>query len=107
MGFPSPASDYIEKRLTIDDFVVTNPTSTVICDAGDRILVIDRGVTPKNGSVIYYELMGEHGVGKLMGRSIITPDGEAYEGEALEELEVVGVVMAEILKIHEPDRPII
>ncbi|WP_426817692.1 hypothetical protein ACP3TC_05100 [Winslowiella sp. 2C04] len=107
MGFPSPANDYIEKRLTIDDFVVANPASTMICDIGDRLLVIDRSVPPKSGSMIYYELMGECGVGKIMGRSLITPDGEAFEGSVLEELEVVGVVTAEILKMHEPDRPII
>jgi len=107
MGFPSPANDYIEKRLTIDDFVVPNPASTMICDVGDRILVIDRSVPPKSGSMIYYDLFGECGVGKLMGKSLVTPDGEAYEGSVLEEMEVVGVVTAEILKIHEPERPII
>jgi len=42
-----------------------------------------------------------------MGRSLITPYGEAFEGSVLEELQVADVVTAEILKIREPDRPII
>jgi len=42
-----------------------------------------------------------------MGRSLITPYGEAFEGRVLEELKVADVVTAEILKIREPDRPII
>jgi len=46
MGFPLPVNDYIEKRLTIDDFVVANPASTMIRDIGDRLLVIGRIVPP-------------------------------------------------------------
>lgn len=42
MGFQSPAQDYIERRLTVNDLVVHNPASTVVVERDDRLLVIDR-----------------------------------------------------------------
>ena len=37
MGFPSPAQDYIECRLTVSDLVVHNPASTLIVERDDGL----------------------------------------------------------------------
>ncbi|MCU5775244.1 S24/S26 family peptidase [Winslowiella arboricola] len=107
MGFPSPATDYVEKRLSIDDLLIRHPSATLILDDGANRYVIDKSLTPKQGSTIYFELHGELQLGKLMGQSAITPDGEAYEGSVMEDVVVIGVVTAVITRMHEPDRPTI
>lgn len=55
-GFPSPASDYEERNLDINDLVVPHPTSSYFmrvsgdsmigaCIYSDDIILIDRSVT--------------------------------------------------------------
>ncbi|EUB42293.1 hypothetical protein N5I39_24540 [Klebsiella pneumoniae] len=43
------------------------------------------------GSVLLIRLAGELQFAKLMGSSFITAEGESIEGEALEDVEVLGV----------------
>jgi len=107
MGFPSPANDYIEKRLDLNELLVSHPSATMILDDDDQFYVIDRSIKPKQGSTLAFEIFGESQIGKLMGQSIITPDGEAYEGEAMEEVKVLGVVTSIIIRLSEDDRPTI
>ena len=91
MGFPSPATDYIERRLT----------PSILCNMGadSRVLETDVGfaviepATKKTpGDVLLILCDGHTQFAKLMGRSLITDDGEAIEGSALEEVEVLGRV---------------
>ncbi|HHA1485375.1 hypothetical protein A3N64_09795 [Enterobacter hormaechei subsp. steigerwaltii] len=91
MGFPSPATDYIESRLT----------PAILCNMGadSRVLETDVGfaviepATKKTpGDVLLILCDGHTQFAKLMGRSLITDDGEAIEGSALEEVEVLGRV---------------
>jgi len=107
MGFPSPAGDHIERRLNIYDFIAINPATMMILDVGDRLFIVDRSISAKSGNRILFEVFGESQVGKLMGNSIITQEGEAYEGGVLEEVELLGVVTSEILRVHEAERPTI
>lgn len=61
-GFPSPASDYEEARLDLNDYLVRNPNSTFFFSVqGDSmqgaeifdgdILVVDKAVAPRHGHV--------------------------------------------------------
>jgi DNA polymerase V len=70
MAFPSPAQDYKEKTLSIDEFLIAHPNSTfffdVVNDAmfGDNIIekhkvVVDKSLLPINGSIIIAALNGE------------------------------------------------
>ncbi|EQA1624994.1 hypothetical protein V5K00_RS23285 [Enterobacter asburiae] len=43
---------------------------------------------------------------KLMGKALITDDGEAIEGAALAEVEVLGVAMFFINRVREDDYPV-
>ena len=91
MGFPSPAMDYVERQLSPE----------VICNVGaeSRVLetdvgfaIIDPAAKTKPGDVLLILCEGRTQFAKLMGHALITSDGEAIEGAALEEVEVLGRV---------------
>ncbi|AWQ43655.1 hypothetical protein [Enterobacter hormaechei] len=91
MGFASPASDYVERQ----------PTPEVLCNMGadSRVLETDLGfaiiepvVNKTPGDVLLILSDGHTQFAKLMGRALITDDGEAIEGAALEQIEVLGRV---------------
>ncbi|WP_158782518.1 hypothetical protein [Pantoea sp. BAV 3049] len=106
MGFPSPATDYTEERPNLNAICRISPTSLLYEHDGD-IYVIDRAVAPVRGEEFLYELWGECGLGKMMGRSLITSDGDSLEGSVLEEVITLGAVMFKIRPLHEDSRPII
>ncbi len=62
-GFPSPADDYIESRIDLNDVLIRHPSSTFFLrvsgesmrDAGildGDLLVVDRAVEPRAGRVV-------------------------------------------------------
>lgn len=106
MGFPSPATDYIEDALSLNTICGICPTSQLYEHDGD-LYVIDRAVTPAKGEEFLYELWGECGLGKMMGGALITCDGDAIEGSILEEVITLGAVMFTIRPLHEESRPVI
>lgn len=69
-GFPSPAEDYMEQTLDLNELMVNHPTSTFyvrvdgdsMIDAGiynNDILVVDRSLDPRNGDIIIANVNGE------------------------------------------------
>ncbi|HDY8360866.1 TPA: hypothetical protein RRG98_004231, partial [Klebsiella pneumoniae] len=54
--------------------------------------VIDVSLKPKQRDTALITYAGQTDFAKIMGRSLITRDGEAIEGEALNDVEVKGVV---------------
>lgn len=69
-GFPSPADDYMEGSLDLNERLVRNPAATFFVrvagesmrEAGilpNDLLVVDRGVEPRNGNVVIAVLNGE------------------------------------------------
>ncbi|WP_158780583.1 hypothetical protein [Pantoea sp. BAV 3049] len=106
MGFPSPATDYTEERPNLNAICRISPTSQLYEHNGD-IYVIDRAVPPGRGDEFIYELYGEVGLGKMMGKSLITSDGDYLEGSVLEEVITLGAVMFKIRPLHEDSRPVI
>lgn len=79
-GFPSPASDHLEKTLSLEELIVRRPTSTFYVRAegnamksygifdGD-ILVIDRSLNAQNGSIIVVSLDEEVLIRKLLKKT--------------------------------------
>lgn len=106
MGFPSPATDYIEDRLNLNKLCGICPTSQLYEHDGD-IYVIDRAVSPAGADEFLYELYGEIGLGKMMGKSLITSDGDSLDGSVLEDVITLGTVMFTIRPLHEDSRPVI
>jgi DNA polymerase V len=75
-GFPSPAQDYIEKTIDLNEQLITHPVATFfvrvegdsMIDAGifpDDVLIVDRALNPADGNVIVAVLNSELTVKKL------------------------------------------
>lgn len=69
-GFPSPAQDYMEKSLDLNELMIKRPASTFFArvkgdsmqDAGVKdgdILVIDKSLPPRNGAMAVCFIDGE------------------------------------------------
>ena len=108
-GFPSPAGDYEENRVDLNRHLVKNPAATFfvrvtgdsMVGAGihhDDILVVDRSLQPRDGSVIIAALDGELTVKRIrIKRRKITlvPENQDYAAQEVSpdsDFEVWGVV---------------
>lgn len=91
MGFPSPAADFIEDRLTIDGICNITGNSLVI-ETAAGYAVIDKSYRPAEGDTVMASFDGGFCFARVMGRALITDDGEALEGDALDGVTVHGVV---------------
>ncbi|EMQ1296240.1 hypothetical protein RFF55_000503 [Klebsiella pneumoniae] len=91
MGFPSPAADYVEQRLSVNSICNVGPNTRVFERDGSYV-VLDISLKPKQGSQVLIQHGGGTELATLRGRSLITEDGEAIEGEALDDVTVAGVV---------------
>lgn len=102
MGFPSPAKDHEEDRLTVDKLCGVDMNCRVIeTDCGWAVINIALPVIPD--VVVLATFDGRNHFAKVMGRSLITEDGEAIEGEALDDVVVHGVVTYTINRISFKD----
>ena len=102
VGFPSPAADYVEVRLTVDKLCGTGPNTRLV-QTETGYTVVDVSVKPKQGDTVLIQYGGGTDFAKIMGRAFITRDGEALEGEALDDVTVVGVVTFIINRTGEDD----
>lgn len=76
-GFPSPADDYLEKELDLNELVVQHPAATFYVKvqgtsmqnagifSGD-ILVVDRSLTAQNKNIVVAVLNGEFTIRRLV-----------------------------------------
>ena len=69
-GFPSPAEDYMDLDLNLQDHLIENPSATFCVravgesmkDAGIQsgdIMLVDKSLTPKNRSIVLAVIDGE------------------------------------------------
>ncbi|MFE4080438.1 LexA family protein [Paenarthrobacter sp. YIM B13468] len=107
-GYPSPAQDYFDGRIDLNEHLIKDVTSTFIVRVsghsmeqagisdGDELLV-NRALEPKDGSVVIAVLDGELTVKRLRitpSGVILQADNPAYpdiEVPALSELTIWGV----------------
>lgn len=112
-GFPSPADDFVEKRLDLNELLINKPASTFFVRAqgesmigasihpGD-VLVVDRSVHPAVGKIVVCALDGELTVKRLRskeGKLVLAPENPEFPDIPLEgEVEMViwGVVTSVI-----------
>lgn len=91
VGFPSPATDYVERRVTVDGYCnATNNTCVIETSTG--YAVIDIALIVRRGNVVLIHCDGRNQFARVLGDALITDDGEAIEGEALDGVNVLGVV---------------
>ncbi len=77
MGFPSPAGDYEEKRLSLDDLCVPHPISTFFmrfngdsmngaCIQDGDIIVVDRSITASHNAIVVVRVGEQFTVKRLL-----------------------------------------
>ena len=107
MGFPSPAQDYIEPRLSLNSVFIPNPATTFRVDIPDGFLLVDSTAKVKPGNRIAYQWNGYSGLGKMYRNSLVTEEGEVIEGEPLNDVIVLGKVTCEVRHVYDDGRPTI
>lgn len=103
MGFPSPAGDYVETRLTPERICGVG-IDTRILETSSGFAVIEPCTRLVQNQVLLILSGGRTQFARVMGRALICDDGEAIEGAAAEEVEVMGRVTYFINSAIEDDR---
>ena len=115
-GFPSPADDFKEVRISLDNELVSNSESTFYArvngnsmenaDISDGdLLIIDRSVEPENNKIGICFLDGEFTVKRIIkrkGKIYLKPENKNYNEIEIKddnELKIWGIVTFVIKKI--------
>ncbi len=112
VGWPSPADDYVERPIDLNEYLIKNPAATYfvrvsgdsMIDAyiGDgAILVVDRSVEPKHKSIVVAAINGSYACKRLLTKPKVCLASENSRYAPIfikenEELEIAGVVIAAI-----------
>ena len=107
-GFPSPAQDFVDRKLDLNELCIAHPSSTYFVraagwsmkDAGitpGDILVVDRSLTATHGNIVIAMIGGELTVKELVKRPkiMLLPRNNEFKPIELAEgetLEIFGVV---------------
>ena len=102
MGFPSPAQDYVQRPLCLNELFNVNG-NTLLIETSSGWAVIDKSRRPDPGIVLLVNVDGYNQFARWMGDALITEEGEAIEGEALDGVTVIGVVIALINAVERDD----
>lgn len=94
MAFPSPAADYAESRISLDQLLIAHPSATYFLRAGESyrrpgiqkgaLLVVDSSLYPCDGSIIVCAVEGEFRLKQY--RKLPLPHLENLANGAREEL---------------------
>lgn len=91
-GFPSPATDYLEEGLDLNDYLVRNKPATFLVtvkgdsmigasiESGDKVIV-DRALTPKHDDIVVAVVAGDYTLKRLYkhaGRVELRAQNPAY-----------------------------
>lgn len=108
-GFPSPADDYIDQRLDLNELLIANPAATFFVRVdGDSmtgaginngdILIVDRSLAATSGKIVIAIINGELTVKRLVQTAAScrlvaeNPDYPDIEIDAESDFQVWGVV---------------
>ncbi|MBS0056912.1 translesion error-prone DNA polymerase V autoproteolytic subunit [Yersinia sp. Marseille-Q3913] len=81
-GFPSPAADYVERPLDLNELCIAHPAATYFVRVSGHsmtgagiydgsLLVVDRSITAQHGDIIIAAIGGEFTVKKLCLHPIV------------------------------------
>ncbi|MHB8261747.1 MAG: LexA family protein [Bacteroidia bacterium] len=108
-GFPSPADDYIEKHIDLNEELIDNATATICISvngtsmvnaniySGD-VLIVDRSREPKNNNIVVGVINGDFTVkriSKTKDSLYMMPENKDYKPIKITEemdFKVIGVV---------------
>ncbi len=90
-GFPSPAQDYVEAELDLNQYCIRHPAATFFVRASGNsmndiglkdgdLLVVDRSLRPEHGDIVIAEVDGGFTVKQLLTRPklALQPMNSAY-----------------------------
>lgn len=106
MGFQSPAQDHIQRRITVNDLVVHNPNATLFIERDEGMLIVDQSAIVKCGDRVALVHEGESLLATTGDQFVITEDGQKIDGDALNDVIVLGKVTYEIMSVWSDDSPI-
>ncbi|MBP7206024.1 MAG: translesion error-prone DNA polymerase V autoproteolytic subunit [Candidatus Cloacimonetes bacterium] len=115
-GFPSPAADYIEGLLDLNEYLIKHPAATFFARVGgdsmtgcgifpEDIVIVDRSLEATNNKIVLARYDGEFTIKRLRienGEYSLVPENESYPVLKInEELDFIvwGVVTAVIHKV--------
>lgn len=115
-GFPSPADDYVDRKLDLNEHLIEHPAATFfvrvhgdsMIEAGIHsgdLLIVDRAVEPTDGRVIIAAVNGEMTVKRVRrrnGRLLLLPENPEYRPIEITpetDFEIWGVVTHVIHKV--------
>ncbi|MCB1959251.1 MAG: translesion error-prone DNA polymerase V autoproteolytic subunit [Rhodocyclaceae bacterium] len=116
-GFPSPATDYVEEGLDLNDYLVRNKPATFMfsvkgdsmidasIEDGDKVIV-DRALTPNHNDIVVAVIDGEYLLKRLYkhsGRIELRAENPAYQPIEFQdgcELLVWGVVVGVVRRYN-------
>lgn len=108
-GFPSPADDFIDKNLDLNEHLIKHPAATFFVKvagnsmvnagihSGD-LLIVDRAIEPADNKIVIAALNGEltvKRIRKIKGRLFLAPENPEFEPIEIgadSQFEVWGVV---------------
>ncbi len=111
-GFPSPADDWLEEPLDLNNLLVSNPPATFLlrvsgnsmkgaCIDDGSILVVDRSKKATPGRIVVAAVNNELTVKRYIiekGRGLLRPENEDYSDIPIDENTIIwGVVTGSVL----------
>lgn len=87
-----------EKRVTLSDIFPASGAQQAIefIETNDGFAAVDRHMVPDSSSVLLISFCGLTFYARLCGEAVITEDGDAIEGDALDYVQFIGVVTHKI-----------
>lgn len=111
-GFPSPADDYLEKSLDLNELLITNRVATFFMRVeGDSlkasgirngdILIVDRSINAVAGKIVVAVVSGELVIRRVEsknGKLVLTSDDALIQHEVIDgqEVQVWGVATTSV-----------
>lgn len=56
MGFPSPAADYVEKRIDLNAILMPHRNKMLLIETPDGFVLADKSLKPVNGDTVVFQL---------------------------------------------------
>ncbi len=92
-GFPSPAEDYVDKKLDLNEYIIKHPAATFFVrvkgnsmqDSGisdGDLIVVDRAIEQRDNSIVVAFLDGEFTIKRVKtkkGELYLMPENSDYE----------------------------
>jgi len=115
-GFPSPADDYIENPLDLNEHLISKPAATFFVRAkGDSmincgiydgdLIIIDRSLDPQSGNVVLASINGEFTLKRFINNSegaYLQPENSKYRPIDINEnsdFQIFGVAIHSVHKL--------